>query len=123
MDLRPTAAIMIPGAAGRQTRDIADGFIPSAVLDVPMPYPDCQRPTVSLVPVVFAALLSGSVMPSPTDSQTRLTFVGELRDWTAKQRCSLSWRPTATCQASHAYGCGRIVAWVESYRKRNRALL
>jgi hypothetical protein len=122
MDLRPTAAIMIPGTASRQPCDIADGFMPSAVLDVPMPYPDCQRPTLSLVAVVFAALFSGSVMPSPTDSLTRLTFVGELRDWTAKQRCSL-WRPTATCQASHACGCGRIVAWVESYRKRNRDLL
>ena len=39
--------------------DIADGFMPSAVLDVPMPYPDCQRPTASLVPVVFAAMFSG----------------------------------------------------------------
>jgi hypothetical protein len=40
MDLRPTAAIMIPGTASRQPRDIADGFMPSAVLDVPMPHPE-----------------------------------------------------------------------------------
>jgi hypothetical protein len=60
MDLRKKAAIIIPDAARRQTRDIADGFNPSAVLDVPMPYPDCQRPTVSLVPVVFAAMFSGT---------------------------------------------------------------
>jgi hypothetical protein len=114
MALQPTAAIMNPDAARRQAATIRSGLPIASEMSMPLPQPKAG----------FSSLLirrwnRRGVMPSLMLSAPRMTFFGIVEgEKTTQPNRSRCFRGTPSARES-----SRIVAWVESSRKRNRFLL